>query len=135
MKSNVLTIMKKEFARFFKDRRLLIVLMLPAIMIYIMYSILGSALQGMLTPDNEYYPKAYIANMPQSLKDSWDGFFVVHIGAAKAPDAAAAKEKVAMKEADICVVFPADFDMQVAAYDAQISAHPAPNIEVYYNST
>ena len=40
---NILTVVKKEFARFFRDRRLVIgTLLLPAVLIFALYSLLGS---------------------------------------------------------------------------------------------
>ena len=45
MTNNTITVMKKELARFFGDRRLVITtLLLPGIMIYVVYSFLGSAM-------------------------------------------------------------------------------------------
>lgn len=41
MKS-VWTIIKKEFARFFKDRRMIISLLLPGLMIYLVYTLIGT---------------------------------------------------------------------------------------------
>lgn len=40
---NILTIVRKEFARFFKDKRLVIgTLILPGLLIFVLYSLLGS---------------------------------------------------------------------------------------------
>ena len=139
MKNNIWTIMKKEFSRFIQDRRVLVMLILPGIMIYIVYSFMGAALQSMLTPDAEYVSKTYIANMPVSLKEGgiggWEWAQLIPIGTEDMPDADAAKEKITVKEADLCVVFPADFERQVEAYNIQTSTGPAPNIEIYYNSS
>ena len=45
MTNNTITVMKKELARFFGDRRLVITtLLLPGIMIYVVYSFLGRPL-------------------------------------------------------------------------------------------
>jgi sodium transport system permease protein len=57
---------------------------------------------------------------------------VLHIGAG---EVAEIQERIALGAADLCVVFPSGFDDAVAAYDAQTSAGPAPNIEIYFNST
>jgi sodium transport system permease protein len=130
--------MKKEFARFFGDRRMVIMLILPGVMIYAVYSLMGSALQNMNMPHAEYTPKAYVVNLPDSLKgdimDGWAWAHLLQIGSADVPDMQAAKDKVTLKEADLCVIFPPDFDKQVEAYDARYTADPAPNIEIYYNS-
>ena len=43
-KSNILTVMKKELRRFFGDRRMLATLILPGLLIYVIYSLMGGAL-------------------------------------------------------------------------------------------
>ena len=41
---NILTIMRKEFARFFKDKRLVLgTLILPGVLIFAVYTLMGSA--------------------------------------------------------------------------------------------
>jgi len=131
---NILTVMKKEFARFFRDRRMLIMTVLPAVLIYVIYSFMGSAMMDMFMPDEDYTPLIYAVNMPDSISPLMQsaGLNVQSIDASKVGEI---KEKITAKEADICIIFPADFDAQVAAYDAQTSTSPAPNIELYYNST
>ena len=44
MRQPVLTILKKELARFFGDKRMVISILLPGILIYVMYSFMGTAL-------------------------------------------------------------------------------------------
>lgn len=136
VKSNILTIMKKEFARFFGDRRMLIMLLLPGILIYVVYSFMGTALRNMYEPDQEYYPVVCVANLPASLSgqvmDNWEWAQLQQIATAEVPTA---KAKVSQKEADLCLVFPSGFDAQVDAYNVLTAAAPAPNIAIYYNST
>ena len=136
MSNNILTVMKKEFARFFGDRRMLIMLLLPGILIYVVYSFMGTALQSMFAPDDEYYPVTYVANLPDSLKgDVMGGWAWAQLEQTGTANTAALKEKIAAKEADLLVIFPRDFDEQVEAYDVRESTGPAPNIEIYYNSS
>ena len=53
MTNNTITVMKKELARFFGDRRLVITtLLLPGIMIYVVYSFLGSAMMKSILPED-----------------------------------------------------------------------------------
>ena len=131
---NILTIMKKEFARFFGDKRMLIMAVLPAVIIYAVYSFMGTALKNVFTPDADYTPQAYVANMPDSLSSAIRsaGIDVRDIGEQEVDEV---KGKIARKEADLCIVFPPDFDKLVEKYDVQTSTGPAPNIKVYYNST
>ena len=54
MKSNTLTIIKKEFARFFGDRQLLFTaVIMPGLLIYIIYSFMGSGIKKMTTEGAE----------------------------------------------------------------------------------
>ena len=55
MRSNaIFTIFKKELARFFKDRRTLIALLMPGLLIYIIYSLMGGAMGDAFMPDEDY---------------------------------------------------------------------------------
>ena len=70
MTNNTITVMKKELARFFGDRRLVITtLLLPGIMIYVVYSFLGSAMMKSILPEEAYVAKAYVVDMPESLRE------------------------------------------------------------------
>ena len=131
---NILTVMKKEFARFFLDKRMVLMTLLPAILIYVIYSFMGTALKSMYAPNADYTPLAYAVNMPDSISPMLQsvGMNVQRIDANGAGDA---KESVTQKSADLCIIFPLDFDAQVEAYDVRTSTGPAPNIEIYYNST
>mgnify|MGYP002580697283 CR=1 FL=1 len=65
----ILTILKKEFARIFKDRRLLLSLLLPGILIYCIYSLLGGAIGNIVSPSgNDTYTVAFL-NLPDSIGD------------------------------------------------------------------
>jgi len=130
---NIITIMKKEFARFFGDRRMIAMMLMPGVLIYIVYSFMGTAMTSMFHPDEGHAPVVYAVNMPDSVAPRLQsaGMSIERIGA---DEVAEVKERIAQSEADLCVVFPPDFDESVAAYDAQTSPGYAPNIEVYFNS-
>ena len=130
----ILTVMKKEFARFFLDRRMVIMTLLPAILIYVIYSFMGVAMKSMFSADEDYTPLAYAVNLPDSVNKLLQ-YVNIDIRQITTNDVADAKERISKKEADVCMIFPPDFDAQVAVYDAQTSGIPAPNIEIYYNST
>ena len=52
MKNRIWTIMKKELTRFFTDRRLIFTtILMPGVLIYLLYSLMGSAIAGMYTPE------------------------------------------------------------------------------------
>ena len=68
MKSNTLTIIKKEFARFFGDRQLLFTtVIMPGLLIYIIYSLMGNGIQKMITEGASEVVTMRVENMPQSL--------------------------------------------------------------------
>lgn len=132
-KSNTWTIMRKEFARFFKDRRMVVsTLLLPGFMIYILYSFMGSAMASNFSTDEAYVPSVYVCGLPQSVAPIFDslGVELIETNSGQLDDA---KQKVSAQEADLLAVFPEDFDAAVAAYDVA-SRTPAPNVEIYYNS-
>ena len=130
----IMTVMKKEFARFFLDRRMVIMTLLPAILIYVIYSFMGVAMKRMFSADEDYTPQAYAVNLPDSVERILQNV-KIDITNISPGETAGARERISKKEADVCMVFPQDFDAQVAVYDAQTSAVPAANIEIYYNST
>ena len=68
MKSNTLTIIKKEFARFFGDRQLLFTtVIMPGLLIYIIYSLMGTGIQSMITEGQNEVVTMRVENMPESL--------------------------------------------------------------------
>lgn len=133
MKSDLLTIIKKEFARFFGDKRMVAAALLPGVLIYVMYSFMGSGMTEMYEPDEDYVYEVNIVNMPQTLAFLED-VEQVEISEIKAKDAEAVKEAIREDEADILVVFPDNFDAEMLAYDVMTATTPAPNVEIYYNS-
>ncbi len=54
---NILIIMKKELKRFFTDRRMLISLFLPGIILYLVYSLMGNFIGDAFSPDQDYVYK------------------------------------------------------------------------------
>lgn len=68
MRNPVVTIFKKELARFFGDRRMaLTTILLPGLMIYVLYTFMGSALTSQFSVEDMYRPTAVVENLPDSL--------------------------------------------------------------------
>ena len=68
MKNNTLTIIKKEFARFFGDRQLLFTtVIMPGLMIYLVYSLMGNGINKMITEGANEAVTMQVENMPASL--------------------------------------------------------------------
>ena len=59
---NILTIVQKELRRFFTDRRMLITLILPGLMIFLLYSLMGSIMQETDTIPEDYVYQVYVIN-------------------------------------------------------------------------
>ncbi|MCR5445589.1 MAG: ABC transporter permease [Bacteroidales bacterium] len=133
MKSNTLTIIKKEFARFFGDRQLLFTtVIMPGLLIYIIYSLMGSGIQKMITEGANEIVTLQVENLPKSLAPvfySLDSSIVLTEQALTDSDIAQLENK------DINAVllrFPEGFEQALAsgATDDNI-----PLVEIYYNST
>ena len=133
MKSDLFTIIKKEFARFFGDKRMVATALLPGVLIYVMYSFMGDGMTDMYMPDDDYVYEINIVNMPQTLVFLED-VEEVEVSEIAAKDAEAVKDAIREDEADILVVFPENFDAEMLAYDVMTATTPAPNVEIYYNS-
>ncbi len=134
MTNNTITVMKKELARFFGDRRLVITtLLLPGLMIYVVYSFLGGAMMKTILPEESYVAKAYVVDMPDSLREELRGLRVDWQQADR-EQLTEIKQEIRDKQSDGLVVFPGDFDEAVKSYQVT-SGEPAPNVEIYYNST
>jgi len=134
MKSNTLTIIKKEFARFFGDRQLLFTaVIMPGLLIYIIYSFMGSGIESMVSEGADDVVTVRVENMPQSVAPLFDSLpsTVTIEQPFQQPDIEALEDKSINT---VLVRFPADFDRQLVEYDPQ-SGMLAPNVEIYYNST
>lgn len=133
--SNALTIIRKEFARFFGDRQLLFTtVIMPGLLIYIIYSIMGSGIGKITSEGQDAQVNVYVENMPASLAPmlkSMDTNMILepfNAGVRQMVD------RVEDKDNNIVLVcFPDDFDEMVQSYTPQ-SGVKAPNVEVYYNS-
>ena len=134
MRSNIMAIFKKELSRFFGDKRLMLsTILLPGLLIYIVYSFMGNALTGMLSTEEGYKYTISAVNMPQTISAliGDDEVEITDVGADGIEDA---KASIVEKELDLLAVFPEDFDAKIAVYDSA-SGEPAPQVELYYNST
>ena len=131
MKNNTWTIFKKECARFFGDRTMLMTtVIMPGLLIYIIYSFMGD--NFMQTKDDGIAATVYVENMSETLSPTIGvlPFNLVTEGF----DGETLKSDLAIKDSDYAyMVFPEDFDSLVANYDPT-SGLPAPNVLIYHNS-
>ena len=130
MKSGIITIMKKELSRFFSDKRMVLSILLPGVLIYVLYSFMGTAMGDMFSVDEDYTPTVQAVNLPDSIKALLNQ---AELAVTTGADDEAARAAVTNQELDLLAVFPEGFDEAVAAYEAS-SGVPAPAVEIYYNS-
>lgn len=133
MRSNVTTIVRKELARFFGDKRMVFSVLMPGILIYIIYSFMGDGMMQSFMADEGYVAKAYVQNMPEEFEDALQELSAEWTKIDGDTDKLQLLQEIQEKEADVLVVFPENFTAQVDEYDAAIGKI-APNVEIYYNS-
>lgn len=134
MKNNIWTIARKEFSRFFKDKGMVFsTILLPGLMIYVLYTFMGSGMSSMFGVDEEFVPKMSVVNMPESIDAMVETFDVTDVTSDQIEEIKAElQDKNAVT--NLLVVFPENFDVDVMAYDNLTATNAAPNVEVYYNS-
>ena len=126
--------MKKELTRFFTDKRMLISLILPAVIIYAVYSLMGNFISNQITVDSGYTYQVYVENQSDVLS-VFNHSEEMHINIIQEVFSdTIIREKINKKEIDLYIRFEKDFDQLVEDYDSSIDEQ-APQIEIYYNST
>ncbi|MDE7390670.1 MAG: ABC transporter permease subunit [Lachnospiraceae bacterium] len=133
MKSAWFNIFKKELDRFFGDKRLVITaIIMPGVMIYLMYSFMGSAFSDMYSVDDDYKYSVAVVGMPEEMDKMFTsgGFETEKTEFDKLDEV---KDKLSNEELDLCIVFPENIMEALASFDGKVE--DVPNIEVYYNST
>lgn len=135
MKNNVLTIMKKECARLFGDRKLVFSgILLQGLLIYILYTLMGSWMGSIAKVDEDYKYKISVANMPESISYTIsESGLPVEITNISESDVEAVKKQISEEEIDLLIEFPKNFDESVAAYDISISNEAAPHVQIWAN--
>ncbi len=134
MKSSVFVIMRKELMRFFLDKKLVMnCILLPGLMIFVMYTFMGQAMESFTQVEDDYKASVHVVNLPDSIEGMLDSADIMEVEEITAEKIEADKALLQQEELDLLVVFPEDFDAQVAVYETA-SGETAPNVEMYYNS-
>lgn len=126
----VLTIMKKEFARIFKDKRLVLSLILPGVLIYCIYSLLGSVIGNMLTPGADQTYQIAVVDLPASFEADFGAVPSVTLEKISKDELESAKRRVTDGEIDAV----ADFSAYTAAAGGTAGANGS-SVAIYFNST
>lgn len=135
MKSNVITIAQKELARFFSNKvSALVAIVLPGLLIFVMWTFMGNAMGTMFAPDENKQPTIAVVNEPASIDARSSEANIKIVREERVPDAEDMRARIEQGDVKAFAVFPEGFDEAVAAYDPA-SGTPAPQVDVYYNST
>lgn len=135
MNNNITTIIKKEVARFFGDKRMVFTtVIMPGLLIYIIYSFVVGGIRDTFESDKDYRPKVYVQQMPQLLQPMFEAL-EMDITDATTMDIESIKPLIENKDIELLVVFPTNFDSAMANYDISDSTLAAPNVLIYSNVT
>lgn len=135
---NILTILKKELLRVFMDRRLIITLILPGIILYAMYSFMGDAFNTSDVNDQQAQYKIIAVNLPVEVKQVLESdelelnasytYLYTNTQEETAQIINEKKDMLKNKEADIILVFDKDFSDIVNS-----NSGDKPAVAVFYN--
>lgn len=125
----VLTIMKKEFARIFKDKRLVLSLILPGVLLYCIYSLLGGVIGDMVSPDENQTYKIAVVDLPASFEADFGAVPSVTLEKISKDELESAKQRVTDGEIDAV----ADFSAYTAA--GGTAGANGGSVAIYFNST
>ena len=128
---NAFIIMRKEFARFFKDPRLVLgTLILPGLLIFFVYTLLGSVFY-----EKEPSYTLKIVNPSASFAALFEEQDAYTLEEAEALQVEAIKGEIKEGKTDLLIVFPENFDaILVGGAYAPPGEESSPNVEVWYDS-
>lgn len=104
----IFVIVKKELKRFFTDKRMIMSLILPGVLIFVLYSVMGNFIGKAITPADDYEYVICVENESITLDGylSTLGFKYKKVNAPREE----AEKKLVDKEIDLYVSFSEDFD-------------------------
>ena len=127
---NILTVFRKEFYRVMSDRRLIFTaILLPGLAIFVMYSFMGNIISGEIEEQQAHKIIIYAEEFPVPVRTfmNQNGLVPEY---RELEDLEATKELLLSGEADLIMIFPADFYEQVQDYE---TLETLPDFEIYYN--
>lgn len=128
---NVITVIKKEFSRFFRDKRLVLgTLLLPGLLIFVLYTFMGNAFasnEEEISKISVINPSAIFSQFIEQAESAGD--FPYRFTQSESGDVNAEKEALKKGDIHLVLVFPENFDELIFQ-----GSSPAPNVELYYNS-
>lgn len=132
--NSIKVVLQKELARVFHDKKLVFSLfIMPALLLIIIYSIIGNMMNRMVDDIQEHIPVVCMENAPEDFLNliRTSGVSVEITDTASSEQAAEPLEDAILNGSlDLLVRFPADFSSQVSDYKA---GDEIPEIKTYYN--
>lgn len=132
----LLALIKKEFSRFFGDPKLLITMIMPGLLIYLIYTVMGSAIFGG-EEQTDYAFKVYVSGESQAVTYidaavQESGYEAEYIYLpAEGVDEETARSEVQEGKAAALLAFSEGFDGAIADTGA---SDAVPSAQLYYNS-
>ncbi len=126
---NLMTIFKKEWDRVMKDKRLIFsVMILPGLMIFIIYSFMGSAITSFIEPD-EPSEIAIVNDFGtfSSIYQMYETDETAVITTIDSSEIADYQDLIDNREWDLLIVFPSDFEATVGTSQPEMSLYYNPN--------
>ena len=127
--NSIFTIIKKELKRFFTDKRMLVSLFLPGILIFIIYGFIGNIAKDSLNSTKEYTYSVYVENMPDEYYDSFkESDYEIDF----------VYDKNLSKDEIINLVKDEEYDLYIHFEDnftEKVYSGEKPSVEIYYDSS
>ena len=104
---DILLIIKKELTRFFTDYRMLLAMIIPGILIYVIYSIMGPIISSNFTASKDYKYNVYVIGDSSYLTNLEEGFKELEYNVTfnKVDNVDEVKDKIENEEADLIIEF------------------------------
>ena len=130
--NNIFAILKKELRRFFTDKRMLLSLFLPGILIFIIYTAMGSVFSNFFNPSDDYNYIVYIDNPVEEFNvintSSPYKIEIKNFNNLSNEEKENYKNDIKNEKIDLLICFESDF------YN-KLNNVEKPNVEIYYLST
>ena len=130
--NNIFAILKKELRRFFTDKRMLLSLFLPGILIFIIYTAMGSIFSNFFNPSDDYNYIVYIDNPVEEFNvintSSPYKIEIKNFNNLSNEEKENYKNDIKNEKIDLLICFESDF------YN-KLNNGEKPNVEIYYLST
>lgn len=132
MNNMMVTLIKKELFHFFQEKRLVFsTLIMPGLLIFIMYQLMGTAINQKYINTTTYYKVQYSGEEQCFRKLFPEEVFIGTQISSGHIDSG--KKKVQKEKLDLVIIIPQGFEDAAKSYDVN-SSEKAPKVEIYYNS-